>query len=135
MNDVLVAVWVSDKKPMSVNEARQGRRFKTKKYKNYREMLQTTLPYFKIPKDVPLKVRLVFAFSNSASDIDNPIKPVLDAIQDKYWINDKRVYALDVRKRIVARWNDYFYFDIMELASWVAERDSGMDNVELLELI
>lgn len=32
-------------KPLSVNEVRQGKRFKTKKYKTYEEILTMILPH------------------------------------------------------------------------------------------
>ena len=113
MKNVLIVAGKSDKKPMSVNECWQGRRFKTKKYKEYREYLQCTLPpCLSVPDKTPLMVVIEFWFSNSASDIDNPVKPVLDAIQDRYGINDKRVFKLEVEKKIVARWEDYFSYQI-----------------------
>ena len=39
-----------DIKPLSVNEAWQGRRYKTPKYKQYQETLLWLLPKIKIPK-------------------------------------------------------------------------------------
>ena len=90
-------------KPLSVNQAWQGKRFKTPLYKKW--SVQTLLM---LPKkiDVPegkLKVKINFGFSNSGSDIDNPVKPFLDMFKFKYDINDNRIYKLEVEKFIVKK--------------------------------
>ncbi|MDY7025971.1 MAG: hypothetical protein SVC26_06500, partial [Pseudomonadota bacterium] len=66
-------------KPISVNQAWQGRRFKTPHYKAYEQEL-----LLKLPKsiDIPegeLALLATFGLSNyKASDYDNPIKPFQD---------------------------------------------------------
>lgn len=60
-------------KPLSVNEAWQGRRFKTEKYKLYQDTLLWLLPKMKIPEP-PYEIHFKFEFSNSLSDWDNPVK-------------------------------------------------------------
>ena len=67
-------------KPLSVNEAWQGRRYKTRAYKRYEEILLAVMPNITIPKP-PYRVSYVFGFSSLAADIDNPIKPLQDIIQ------------------------------------------------------
>lgn len=59
-------------KPMSVNEAWQGKRFKTRKYKQYEKACLFVLPKKIDIPDGPLKVSLVFGFSSKLSDADNP---------------------------------------------------------------
>jgi Holliday junction resolvase RusA-like endonuclease len=55
------------------------------------------------------------AFSNKASDIDNPIKLISDILQKRYGINDKDIYELVVKKVIVAKGREYFEFNIESL--------------------
>ena len=100
-----------DIKPLSVNQAWQGRRFKTKVYKDYERDLLLMLPKLKIPEK-PFAVNIVFGFSNKMSDIDNPLKPCLDILQKRYGINDKDIYSLTVRKEIVKKGKDFISFEI-----------------------
>lgn len=101
--------------PLSVNNARQGRRFKTTAYKEYRESIAKKLIYQNIPDGVPLAVTIIRGFSNKASDIDNPLKPFLDCLQDKYGINDKNIYKLEIVKKIVPNGEEFIEFDIRKI--------------------
>ena len=98
-------------KPLSVNKAWQGKRFKTKEYKSFEnEML------LKIKKqgnyNKPIWIELEFGFSSKLSDIDNPIKMTLDILQKKFGFNDRDVTRLLVIKKIVAKGNEYIKFEI-----------------------
>lgn len=101
-------------KPLSVNEAWQGRRFKTAAYHLYCLSLTSKLPKLKIPEG-KLSVHLIFGFSNKLSDIDNPVKPVLDILQAKYKFNDRDIYRLLVEKEIVELGNDFIEFEVKNL--------------------
>jgi Holliday junction resolvase RusA-like endonuclease len=101
-------------KPLSVNEAFQGRRFKTDKYKQWIQNSIIQLKLILIPESQKLKLIVVFGVSNKASDIDNPLKPLLDLIQKKYGINDNRFYKLEVTKEIVKKGKEFIKFDIQE---------------------
>ena len=101
-------------KPLSVNIAWQGKRFKTIKYKNYEKICLLSLPNIYIPPQ-PYIVNLEFGFSNVSSDIDNPVKPFLDILQKKYGINDKDIFQLNIKKRIVKKGFEYIKFNITEL--------------------
>ena len=101
-------------KPLSVNEAFQGRRFKTDKYKQWIENSIIQLKLIPIPESQKLKLIVAFGVSNSAADIDNPLKPLLDLIQKKYGINDNRFYKLEVTKEIVKKGKEFIKFDIQE---------------------
>tara|TARA_R110000772_G_scaffold143235_1_gene252717 strand:- start:1525 stop:1890 length:366 start_codon:yes stop_codon:yes gene_type:complete len=98
-------------KPLSVNQAWQGRRFKTPAYKKYeKEMLRMLKP-----EDVPegeLAVMVEIGFANKASDIDNPLKPLLDILSKKYGFNDNKIYSLLVRKKIVKKGEEYIKVEI-----------------------
>ena len=98
-------------KPLSVNRAWKGKRFKTKEYKSFEnEML------LKIKKqgnyNNPIWIELEFGFSSKLADIDNPIKMTLDILQKKFGFNDRDITRLLVIKKIVAKGNEYIKFEI-----------------------
>ena len=100
-------------KPLSVNEAWKGRRYKTKKYKNYIKAVGLLLPNnYKIPTKGKLSISFIFYFSNIASDYDNPIKPLQDIICDYYGINDNRFYEGHQIKVIVPKGQERTEFNI-----------------------
>lgn len=98
-------------KPLSVNEAWQGRRYKTVIYKNYETALLLMLRKNKVPEP-PFKLTLEFGFSNKASDFDNGIKPFVDILQKKYGFNDKDIYEAVIRKKIVPKGKEYVSFSL-----------------------
>ena len=101
-------------KPLSVNEAWQGRRFKTPKYKKYHKEVFALLKPMTLNK-APYSIKITFGFSNVLSDIDNPLKPFLDILQAKYNINDRDIYLLIVKKEVVKKGFDFIEFEINEL--------------------
>ena len=101
-------------KPLSVNEAWQGKRFNTKKYKQYEKDVLLMLPKVKI-NDVPMTLIINFGFSNKASDIDNPVKCFVDCLQKKYGFNDKNIYRMILVKELVKKGDEYIEFNIKEL--------------------
>jgi Holliday junction resolvase RusA-like endonuclease len=101
-------------KPLSVNEAWQGKRFKTDKYKQWIKNSIIQLKSIPIPESQKLTLIVIFGVSSKASDIDNPLKPLLDLIQKKYGINDNRFYKLEVTKEIVKKGKEFIKFDIQE---------------------
>jgi len=96
-------------KPLTVNQAWAGRRFKTPKYKAYEQELWYLLPNQNIPEG-NLTLDIVVAYSYSGSDIDNFLKPFLDILQKKYVFNDNRIYKLIVEKKIVKKGSEYINF-------------------------
>jgi Holliday junction resolvase RusA-like endonuclease len=92
-------------KPLSVNEAWQGKRFKTQKYKSYEHDMLLMLPNIQITDFRKLKI--TYGFSNKASDIDNPTKMVLDILQKKYGINDRDIEYLVLHKTIVKKGKEF----------------------------
>jgi Holliday junction resolvase RusA-like endonuclease len=101
-------------KPLSVNDAWQGRRFKTPRYKKYEKDLISLLPKAVVTNH-KLEIFIEFGFSSTASDIDNPLKPFLDILQKKYNINDKQIYSLNVKKTIVKKGSEFINFEIYEI--------------------
>lgn len=92
-------------KPLSVNEAWAGKRFKTPKYKRYERDVLLMLPNAEITDFS--KVKITYGFSNKASDIDNPTKMVLDILQKKYGVNDRDIEYLVLQKVIVKKGQEF----------------------------
>ena len=104
-----------NEKPLSINEAWQGKRFKTPIYKSYEETILLTMPKGKVDPDEMLRIEFFFGFSNKASDLDNPVKLLLDIAQKKYGFNDKNVFELNVRKCIVKKGEEFIQMGIYKL--------------------
>jgi Holliday junction resolvase RusA-like endonuclease len=79
-------------KPMSVNNAWMGRRFKTKEYDLYEKSVMFLLPKLEIPEG-KLQIDFEFGFSNKLADLDNTLKPFIDILQKKYNFNDRDIYS------------------------------------------
>ena len=99
-------------KPLSINEAFKGQRFKTSTYSKYEKAVLFLLPKIKLPEP-PYKLSLVFGFSNSCADLDNPCKPFIDCLQKKYGFNDKHILELHIKKEIVAKGSEVIQFEIL----------------------
>ncbi len=98
-------------KPLSVNDCWQGKRFKTKKYKEYEKILLVMLPTIELPKP-PYKVYYEFGFSSASSDLDNPIKPLQDILQKKYGFDDKNIFEMVAKRVKVKKGEEYLVFKI-----------------------
>lgn len=101
-------------KPLSVNEARQGRRYKTKKYLAYEKMMLMMLRAEAIPQG-KIRLQVEVWYSNTASDIDNCLKPLLDILQKRYAFNDNMIYQLYIEKKIVKKGEEYISFWIVKI--------------------
>ena len=103
-----------DIKPLSVNEAWQGRRVKTAKYRKYERDILLLLQPMIIP-DGKLELYLKWGFSSAGSDWDNPIKPFQDCLQKKYDFNDNRVVRAVTEKVKVKKGDEYIEFEIKSI--------------------
>ena len=98
-------------KPLSVNQAFQGRRFKTPAYKKY----ETDVLLMLRPLDIPegkLTLFIEAGLSNKNADIDNIVKPFLDILQTAYCFNDRRIYKIIAEKIDVKKGCEYVEFTI-----------------------
>ena len=102
-------------KPLSVNQAWQGRRFKTPKYNAFQKEMLLKLPLLKKDLTGALKVTLNYGFSNKLSDIDNPCKLVLDCLVKKYGFDDRQIYELIQTKAIVKKGSEFIEIKIDQL--------------------
>jgi len=104
-----------DIKPLSVNQAWIGKLSKTSALRKYISDVGYILPNNKKELTGKLKLIIKFGFSSKASDIDNPLKPFIDCLQDKYDFDDKQIFELVVFKDVVKRGKEYIEFEIIEL--------------------
>ena len=92
-------------KPLSVNEAWQGRRFKTRKYKKFENDLLLLLP--KIETTDFSSIEITYGFSSKLADIDNPTKLVIDIMQKRYGFNDKDITRLVLNKVLTKKGSEF----------------------------
>ena len=98
-------------KPLSVNGAWQGKRFKTPAYKAFETELLYKLPKIAIPEK-PYEIHYIFGFSNKNRDLLNPEKLVTDIICKKYSINDRYIERMILEKEIVKKGDEFIEFKI-----------------------
>ena len=113
-------------KPFSVNgawntycskcrSARTVKRTQTTEYKAFAKSLMIMLPPIAIDFKKPLKIDVIFGFSSRASDIDNPLKPLIDVMQKKYNFNDNQIQELNVKKEYVKKGEEFISLNINEI--------------------
>lgn len=103
-------------KPLSVNGAWQGKRFKTPAYHAFEKECLYRLPKLPMPKP-PFEVTYKFGFSNRNSDLLNPEKLVTDILCKKYNIDDRYIEKMTLTKEIVSKGQEYFEFSITHYAT------------------
>jgi len=96
-------------KVLSFNQCWQGKIKKSVAYHIYRKELLKMLPNMPLPEP-PYRLHLQYGFSSRAGDIDNPNKALIDVLTEFYGFDDKLIYELFIRKRIVPRGQEYFMF-------------------------
>ena len=104
-------IWI---KPLSVNEAFRGRRFKTKKYIEFQQEMLLKLPKMDIPEG-KLEIHYKIGFSSKGSDLDNALKQLNDCLQKKYGFNDNLIYRIVAEKEIVKKGQEFIQFNIKNL--------------------
>jgi Holliday junction resolvase RusA-like endonuclease len=98
-------------KALSVNEAWQGKRYKTQAYKAFEKELILKLPDIEVPEG-KLALNIEIGFSNANSDLSNPLKLIEDILQKKYSFNDNKIYDIHMKKKITKKGAEYIMFEI-----------------------
>lgn len=98
-------------KPLTVNRAWKGRRYKTQEYSNYEEALLYLLPDIEIPEP-PYAVFYVFGFSSKNSDLANPEKLITDILCKKYKFDDRYISHMELTKEFVPKGKEFVSFRI-----------------------
>jgi len=101
-----------DIKPLSVNEAWRGQRFKTDAYKIFERSLLFMLPKNVIIPEAPFEIHLEFGFSSANSDWDNGIKQFTDVLAKKYGFNDRYIKKGIVVVENVPKGKEYIKFEL-----------------------
>jgi Holliday junction resolvase RusA-like endonuclease len=101
-------------KPLSVNSAFKGRRFKTKDYDIFIKNVLSMLPNnTAIDNKALLKISITFGFSSKASDLDNGLKTFIDCLVKKYGFDDRNIYEIIARKEIVKKGHEFIKYFIV----------------------
>ena len=101
-------------KPLSVNKAWKGVRYKTNDYIRFENNCLLLLPKITLPEP-PFEIHLEFGFSSKGSDWDNPTKNFVDILSKKYHFNDSLIYRGIIEKVIVPKGKEYIKFEIKTL--------------------
>ena len=103
-------------KPLSVNACFQGKRFKTKAYKEYEKEILLNLKPMNV-EGGKLSLFLRFGLSSKNADIDNPVKPFVDCLQKRYGFNDRHIYKMVIEKVDVSKGEEFIEFELKSLIS------------------
>jgi len=98
-------------KPLSINQAFQGRRFRTPKYLAYEKEALLKLKPYKLP-NAPYLLIIEFGVSSSLADLDNFLKMWIDIMQKKYMFNDKLINQIHATKVKVDKGKEYIDFQL-----------------------
>ena len=101
-------------KPLSVNQAWKGRRFKTDKYKTFERECMLLLKASNLPKP-PFELFMTFGMANKMSDVDNPVKTFVDVLQKKYDFNDKDIIKMTIEKVKVKKGEEFINYELKTL--------------------
>jgi hypothetical protein len=102
-------------KPLSVNDAWKGKRFKTDEYNAFALHFNLLLPNKMEIPDGFLQIYIKWGFSSLGSDWDNPIKPMQDIISKKYGFNDNKIKRAVVDVEMVKKGREFIEFEITAL--------------------
>ena len=102
-------------KPLSVNDAWKGKRFKTDEYNAFQQHVMLLLPPKILIPDGLLQIYLKWGFSSAGSDWDNPIKPLQDILSKKYGFNDNRIKRAIVDIEMVKKGAEFIEFKLTKL--------------------
>lgn len=106
-----------DIKPLSVNKAWQGRRFKSPEYKQYEEDVAKLLMIVKPTPAPEEKLQVTYRFylkNHKNSDNDNPIKPLQDILVACGVIKDDRLIYRTIAEKIPSIY-DYVTVEIVPM--------------------
>lgn len=92
-------------KPLSINAAyfrkRGGDVVKTKEYKVFEDAMEAALEGIELEStEWMYDISYKFGFARVTSDVDNPIKPTTDVLQNILGFNDRQVYRITAEKYV-----------------------------------
>lgn len=107
-NVILIRI---DYKPLSINAAYTGERYKTEAYKHYKKAVTLMLKKHPLPAP-PFKITLICGQSNMGADFDNPVKPFCDVLAKKFGFNDKIIYSGYIEKVEVEKGKEFIMYKL-----------------------
>jgi len=107
-------------KPLSINAAYTLKRKKSAKYRKFEELMALELFGYEIPsrkdvKSMRFKLDIHWGFATSLSDVDNPIKTLLDVLQRWFGFDDKQIMHIAATKTVVGRGQEFISFTLTEI--------------------
>lgn len=103
-----------DIKPISINEAYTGRRFKTDKYKIFKKKFKLLVDKKIKAPEKSFYIVFEFGFSNVLSDWDGSIKNTQDTLQDILKFNDVVILGGWTVKKKVDKGKEYIKYYFVE---------------------
>ena len=103
-------------KPISVNEAYKGRRFKTPAHKLFNDKVDILLKKMRLPKIKPREpLYIIYRFYTSAAqDYDNNIKCFQDRLMQRLKTDDRYIYGAFIEKIVTKRGEEKIEFEIFK---------------------
>jgi len=98
-------------KALSINSAFQGRRFKTPEYSSYEKKVLGMLPKIKLD-GAPYELTMEFGLSSKLQDLDNNFKLLIDCLVKKYNFDDREIFSIIAKKKIVNKGSEYIKFKL-----------------------
>jgi len=107
-------------KPLSINAAYTLKRKKSAKYRKFEELMALELQGYRIPKnrlpnEMRFKLSIHWGFATSLSDVDNPIKTLLDVLQRWFGFDDKQIMRIAATKTVVGKGREFINFTLTEI--------------------
>ena len=107
-------------KPLSINAAYTLKRKKSAKYRKFEEMMALELFGYEIPPDrdksaMKFNLEIHWGFATNLSDVDNPIKTLLDVLQRCLGFDDKQIINISASKTVMGRGKEYINFTLTEI--------------------
>jgi Holliday junction resolvase RusA-like endonuclease len=96
-------------KPLSINRAYQGRRWRTPEYDQFEKDCIWLLPPITLPEP-PFHINYTFGMSNVQCDVDGPLKVFQDVLQKKYRFNDNLVHSITLNKVKTKKGSEFISF-------------------------
>lgn len=110
-------------KPMSVNQAWQGKRFRTPLYKRFSDAITLLLRSIRPPKPTGthLFAHYIWGVSNFQADVDNPTKPFQDVLFNSWNMKNKdhRVEFMILEKIKTKKGDEFIAFHVDDTDSLV----------------
>lgn len=98
-------------KPISLNEAYSGKRYKTEYCKAFVKAVTLMVKPQKMPEP-PYKISFIFGVSNMGADWDNPVKLSQDCIAKKLMFNDRLIHKGEAEKVLVPKGQEFIMWKL-----------------------